>query len=180
MTRVLFRALAVLVLLAGCTGVPDGIEPVRGFDAQRYLGTWYEIARLDHRFERGLDDVSASYAANPDGSIAVVNRGLERGQCRWKEARGRAVFLGPRDVGSLAVTFFWPFAGGYHVFALDERDYGWALVSGPSRDYLWILARSPDLPEAVRADLVARAGALGFPVAQLIMVRHGGSVCPPA
>jgi len=180
MRRVLFRALAVLVLLAGCTGVPDGIEPVRGFDAQRYLGTWYEIARLDHRFERGLDDVSASYAANPDGSIAVVNRGLERGQCRWKEARGRAVFLGPRDVGSLAVTFFWPFAGGYHVFALDERDYGWALVSGPSRDYLWILARSPDLPEAVRGELVARAGALGFSVAQLIMVRHGGSTCPPA
>ena len=76
MTRMLFRGLATLVLLAGCTGVPDGIEPVRGFDAARYLGTWYEIARLDHRFERGLDDVSATYAPNPDGSIAVVNRGL--------------------------------------------------------------------------------------------------------
>jgi apolipoprotein D and lipocalin family protein len=178
MKRVLSRGLAILVLLAGCTGVPDGIEPVRGFDAQRYLGTWYEVARLDHRFERGLDDVSASYAANPDGSIAVVNRGLERGQCRWKEARGRAVFLGPRDVGSLAVTFFWPFAGGYHVFALDERDYGWARVSGPSRDYLWILARRSDLPDPVRADLVERARALGFPVEQLIQVRHGGSLCP--
>lgn len=178
MKRVLSRGLAILVLLAGCTGVPDGIEPVRGFDAQRYLGTWYEVARLDHRFERGLDDVSASYAANPDGSIAVVNRGLERGQCRWKEARGRAVFLGPWDVGSLAVTFFWPFAGGYHVFALDERDYGWALVSGPSRDYLWILARRSDLPDPVRADLVERARALGFPVEQLIQVRHGGSLCP--
>lgn len=178
MKRVLSRGLAILVLLAGCTGVPDGIEPVRGFDAQRYLGIWYEVARLDHRFERGLDDVSASYAANPDGSIAVVNRGLERGQCRWKEARGRAVFLGPRDVGSLAVTFFWPFAGGYHVFALDERDYGWALVSGPSRDYLWILARRSDLPDPVRADLVERARALGFPVEQLIQVRHGGSLCP--
>lgn len=180
MTRMLFRGLATLVLLAGCTGVPDGIEPVRGFDAARYLGTWYEIARLDHRFERGLDDVSATYAPNPDGSIAVVNRGLERGQCRWKEARGRAVFLGARDRASLAVTFFWPFAGGYHVFALDERDYGWALVSGPSRDYLWILARSPEVPEAVRIDLVARARALGFPVDQLIAVRHGGSTCPPA
>ena len=180
MSRMLFRGLVLLVLLAACTGVPDGIAPMRSFDAQRYLGTWYEIARLDHRFERGLDDVSASYAANPDGSIAVVNRGLERGQCRWKEARGRAVFLGPRDVGSLAVTFFWPFAGGYHVFALDERDYGWALVSGPSRDYLWILARSPELPETVRTDLVARARALGFPVDQLIAVRHGGSACPPA
>lgn len=179
MRRALCAGLAILALLTGCTGVPEGIAPVHGFDAQRYLGTWYEIARLDHRFERGLDDVSARYAANPDGSIAVVNRGLERGQCRWKEAQGRAVFLGPRDVGSLAVTFFWPFAGGYHVFALDERDYGWALVSGPSRDYLWILARSPDLPEPVRAELVARAGALGFPVAQLIAVRHGGSPCPP-
>jgi apolipoprotein D and lipocalin family protein len=169
----------VLWALAGCTGVPEGVEPVRGFDADRYLGTWYEIARLDHRFERGLDDVTATYVANPDGSIAVVNRGLERGQCRRKEARGRAVFLGPRDRASLAVTFFWPFAGGYHVFALDTRDYGWALVSGPSRDYLWILARSPDLPEPVRGDLVARARALGFPVEQLIAVRHDASACPP-
>ena len=178
------KSLAALVALfwalAGCTGVPDGVEPVRGFDATRYLGTWYEIARLDHRFERGLDDVTARYAANPDGSIAVVNRGLERGQCRWKEAQGRAVFLGPRDRGSLAVTFFWPFAGGYHVFALDEEAYRWALVSGPSRDYLWILARSPDLPAPVRADLVARARALGFPVEQLIAVRHDASACPPS
>lgn len=174
----LLRVVALLAILAGCTGVPDGIEPVRGFDAQRYLGTWYEIARLDHRFERGLDDVTATYAANPDGSIAVVNRGLERSQCRWKEAQGRAVFLGPRDRGSLAVTFFWPFAGGYHVFALDERDYGWALVSGPTRDYLWVLARRPDLPDAVRTQIVARARALGFPVQDLILVRHGGSACP--
>jgi apolipoprotein D and lipocalin family protein len=171
-------ALLALMLLAGCTGVPEGLTPVRPFALERYLGTWYEIARLDHRFERGLDDVTATYARNPDGSVAVVNRGLERASCRWKEAQGRATFLGAADSASLAVTFFWPFAGGYHVFALDTEAYGWALVSGPTRDYLWLLARRPDMPVAEREALIARARDAGFDVGSLILVRHGGAPCP--
>lgn len=169
---------ALLVMVAACTGRPEGVEPVRGFDASRYLGTWYEIARLDHSFERGLDRVTATYAARPDGSISVLNRGYERSRCRWKEADGRAVFQGEPSVASLSVTFFWPFAGGYHVVELDRDGYQWALVSGPSRSYLWILARRPDLDPAIRDRLVDRARELGFPARDLILVDHTTPVCP--
>lgn len=167
----------VLVLLAGCTGVPRGIEPVRGFDVQRYAGTWYEIARLDHRFERGLSNVSATYTLRDDGRVGVVNRGYDTNECEWNSVDGTAKFREDPRTASLAVTFFWPFAGGYHVFALDERDYRWALVSGPTREYLWILAREPRLSPELRAELVARAKTAGFAVEQLIMVEHGEPRC---
>ena len=168
----------LLLLLAACAGKPEGVEPVRGFDVARYLGTWYEIARLDHSYERGLDRVTATYTAHPDGSVGVLNQGYDRARCRWKEADGRAVFQGERDTASLSVTFFWPFAGGYHVFELDHERYEWALVSGPSRSYLWLLARRPDLDPAIRARLIERARILGYPVDGLILVDHMTPVCP--
>lgn len=170
----------LLCLLAACTGKPDGVEPVKSFDVSRYLGTWYEIARLDHSFERGLDRVTATYTARPDGSVGVLNRGYDRSRCRWKDADGRAVFQGDRDVASLSVTFFWPFAGGYHVLDLDRDRYEWALVSGPSRSYLWILARKPDLDPTIRARLIERARALGYPTDGLILVDHTAGDCPAA
>lgn len=168
----------ILLLLGACTGRPEGVEPVRGFDVTRYLGVWYEIARLDHSFERGLTRVTATYAARLDGSVSVLNRGFDPARCRWKDADGRAVFQGPRDVASLSVTFFWPFAGGYHVLALDQDGYEWALVSGPTRSYLWILARRPDLDPAIRAHLIERARALGYPTDGLILVDHTEGRCP--
>jgi len=107
----------------GCTGVPKGLVPVTGFEADRYLGKWYEVARLDHRFERGLTDVTATYAKQDDGAISVVNRGYSEEDGEWKEIFGTARFRGDPAVGSLKVTFFWPFYGGYHIIALDkERD----------------------------------------------------------
>lgn len=160
-----------LLLLAGCAQVPDGIEPVGGFDAERYLGQWYEIARLDHRFERGMDNVTASYAARADGDIEVLNRGYLRATGEWKEARGRAKFVGARDRGSLKVSFFGPFYGGYNVIDLDP-EYQLALVAGPSREYLWILARRPDPPREAVERVVKRAGELGFDTNALIWVRH--------
>lgn len=170
------RALLALILLlaaglSGCTGLPEGVRPVAGFELERYLGTWYEIARLDHRFERGLSEVTATYSPRPDGGIDVLNRGYESAEGEWREARGRAYFLGEPQVASLKVSFFGPFYGGYHVLALDP-DYGWALVSGPSRDYLWILARRPELPAEVTGALVDQARALGYPVEGLIFVDH--------
>lgn len=159
--------LLFLLALAGCTAAPTGVEPVRGFDLDRYLGTWHEIARLDHSFERGLTNVTATYAKRDDGGVSVLNRGFDPLKAKWKEAEGRAYLLQGLDVASLKVSFFGPFYGGYHVFALDP-DYQWALVAGPSRDYLWILAREPQLAPKVLADLLKRAGQAGFATDSLI------------
>jgi apolipoprotein D and lipocalin family protein len=158
------------LLLGGCTGIPDGIAPVSNFQLDRYLGKWYEIARLDHSFERGLSDVSAQYRLLPDGRIEVLNRGYSAEQRGWKEAIGRALPLGDASVGSLKVSFFGPFYGGYHIVALDERDYRWSLVVGPSREYLWILSRERELPPALRQRLIEQASDLGFDTSRLIWV----------
>jgi apolipoprotein D and lipocalin family protein len=162
--------LLALALLGACTSVPEGVQPVTGFDAERYLGRWYEIARLDHRFERGLSRVTAEYTRRDDGSIAVVNRGWSDAEQRWKQAEGTARFVGSPDVGHLKVSFFGPFYGSYVVFELDRQDYRYALVSGPDKSYLWLLARSPTLDAATRDRLVARAAAAGFDTSQLIFV----------
>lgn len=155
-------------LCTGCASIPSGVTAVRDFDAARYMGTWYEIARLDHRFERGLTRVTAEYALREDGRVTVVNRGFDARRDRWREIEGVARFRGERTVGQLSVTFFWPFSGAYNVIALDRQDYRYALVCGPNRSYLWILAREPELGEAVLADLVSQARRWGFDVDSLI------------
>jgi len=164
--------LAVLSLSA-CVSPPRGVEPISGFELERYLGTWYEIARLDHRFERGLSNVTATYERAEDGGVRVINRGYNAGDGEWSTAEGSAYFTGESDVGSLKVSFFGPFYGGYHVIALDREDYQWAMVAGPNRDYLWILAREPEMDEAVYERLVGQARELGFAVEELIRVEHG-------
>ena len=169
---VLVLLLLAVLTLAGCTGVPDGVTPVRGFQAERYLGTWHEIARLDHSFERGLSNVSATYVRREDGGIDVLNRGFDGAKGAWREARGRAYFLEGPEVGSLKVSFFGPFYGGYHVMALDP-DYNWSMVAGPDHGYFWILARAPSLPEATLKDLLDRARQAGFDLSGLIRVEHG-------
>ncbi len=157
-------------LLAGCVAVPDGIQPVSGFQANRYLGTWYEIARLDHGFERGMSRVTAEYRPRDDGGIDVVNRGYLADTQTWKQATGKAYFVQSPDIGYLKVSFFGPFYGSYVVFELDKQDYRYALVAGPDRSYLWLLARSPTLDAATRDRLVARAQAAGFDTSKLIFV----------
>ena len=133
-----------MLLLAGCIGVPEGIEPVTDFDVQRYLGTWYEIARLDHRFERGLDAVTATYESRDDGGLDVINRGYDTDSGDWRDARGRAYFVDDSDTAHLKVSFFGPFYASYVVFDLD-KGYDYALVTGKDRSYFWLLARSPPL-----------------------------------
>ncbi|MDX1498857.1 MAG: lipocalin family protein [Woeseiaceae bacterium] len=159
-------------MLGGCTGVPDGVEVVDGFELERYLGRWYEIARLDHRFERGLTSVTATYSRRDDGGVRVVNRGFDEREGEWAEAVGKAYFVGAEDVGRLKVSFFGPFYGGYNVIALDKAGYRYAMVAGPDRSYLWILAREPALDAATLERLVADARRLGFPVDELIYVSH--------
>lgn len=160
-----------LLSLSCSVSPPSGVKPVDNFEVNRYLGTWYEIARLDHRFERGLDHVTAHYSLRDDGGIDVLNRGFSTAKQRWQQSQGKAYFLASPNEGSLKVSFFRPFYGGYHVIALDPH-YGYALVAGPNRDYLWILARTKTLPETTRTQLVQHAARLGFPVEQLIWVNQ--------
>ncbi len=162
-----------VLLLVGCanTRPPPGVTAVSPFDVQRYAGRWYELARFDHVFERGMTDVSATYTAQADGSVRVVNRGYAPATGQWREAVGKALFTGPRTTGSLKVSFFGPFYGGYHVAALDP-DYRWALVLGPDTRYCWILARDKQLPVAQVDAIVARARALGVDTSALIWVPH--------
>ncbi|HET7203692.1 MAG TPA: lipocalin family protein [Steroidobacteraceae bacterium] len=165
-------AIAGLWLLTGCgRSTPEGIDPIEGFEVERYMGRWYEIARLDHRFERGMEQVTAHYTLQPDGTVEVVNRGFETADRRWQEARGKARFVGSPDVGALEVSFFGPFYGGYNIVDLDPA-YQHALVAGPDRSYLWILSRTPQPPREAVERLVARAASLGFDTPSLIYVRH--------
>jgi apolipoprotein D and lipocalin family protein len=165
--------LSLWMLLGGCAvAPPSGVTPITGFELDRYLGKWYEIARLDHAFERGLSNVSATYGVREDGGVAVLNRGYDDRAGVWKEAEGRAYFIGESTVGSLKVSFFGPFYGGYHIVALDRANYSHALISGPSRDYLWILARTRSVSPAVLENLFQQARALGFATDRLILVKQ--------
>ena len=162
--------LTLLLGLGACsTAPPEGITAVRPFDVQRYAGKWYEVARMDHSFERGLSDVSASYRLQPDGSVEVINRGFDAARGDWKQAVGRALFTGDASQASLKVSFFGPFYGSYHVVALDPQ-YRWSMVVGPDRGYVWILARDKQLAPEVRQQLLNQARQLGIEVDRLIWV----------
>ncbi len=165
--------LFMTLLVGGCAvAPPSGVTPVSDFELNRYLGRWYEIARLDHSFERGLSNVSATYGLRDDGGVKVLNRGYDDRAGAWKDAEGRAYFIGRPTVGSLKVSFFGPFYGGYHIVALDKANYSWAMISGPNRDYLWILARTRQLSPTVLDELLRQARALGFATDQLILVKQ--------
>lgn len=159
--------LPLLFVIGACTGIPEGIRPVTGFEQERYLGRWYEVARLDHSFERGLTDVIAEYSLGEDGSIRVVNSGTDAESGERQVAEGRAKFVGDPDVAHLKVSFFGPFYGSYIVFGLEE-DYQHAFVSGFNTDYLWLLARTPDVSQAVKDEFVAQADKAGFDTDELV------------
>jgi apolipoprotein D and lipocalin family protein len=165
-------SLLTIAFQSGCTGIPDGVQAVNGFELNRYLGTWYEVARLDHSFERGMSNVTANYSMRDDGGVSVINRGYKVVKGEWDEATGKAYFIGDADVGQLKVSFFGPFYGGYNILELDKDDYQYALVAGPDRGYLWILARSPNLDPNVLSNLVNKAKTLEFPTDELIYVDH--------
>jgi len=162
--------LVAVLALSACTTprTPEGIQPVTGFDVDRYAGHWHEVARIDHHFERGLIRASATYTRNPDGqSLKVVNRGYDPVRRQWKEAEGTARFVGDPARAALKVSFFGPFYGGYNVVALDEN-YQWALVVGSSTDYVWILSRTQALPAHVREHLLERARELGIDMNRIV------------
>jgi len=162
-----------LGLIAGCVKIPADVRPVDNFRLDRYLGKWYEIARLDHSFERGLSRVTADYSLREDGGVKVVNRGYAENEQAWKEAIGKAYVVRQPDQGFLKVSFFGPFYGSYSIFELDQENYQYALVSGPDKSYLWILARTPEIDKDLLNTLIQKAGALGFDTDRLILVEHG-------
>lgn len=160
----------LVLLLAGCTGLPENVRPVNNFKAEKYLGKWYEIARLDHSFERGLTRITAEYSLRDDGGLKVLNRGYSASENKWQEAEGKAYFVGDPTQAHLKVSFFGPIYGSYIVFELDRENYQYALVSGPDKSYLWLLAREPKIKDDIKKTLIAKAASLGFDTSKLIFV----------
>jgi apolipoprotein D and lipocalin family protein len=166
----LILTLCSFALLVGCVGMPEKVIPVQQFELNRYLGKWYEVARLDHSFERGLSNVSAEYSMRKDGGVAVLNRGYSLKDKQWKEAEGKAYFVEQADQGYLKVSFFGPFYGSYVIFELEQEGYQYAFVSGPNLSYLWLLSRTPTVPQSVKEQFRTQSKALGFNIEELIYV----------
>ncbi len=161
-----------LFILNGCLGMPKGVTPIDDFDLNRYLGQWYEIARLDHSFERGLERVTAEYQLKDDGGVSVLNRGYSTEDQKWKEAEGKAYFVDSPSKGYLKVSFFGPFYGSYIVFELEQGNYDYAFISGPSNEYAWLLSRTPTVSDGVIELFMNRLDALGFDKEEVILVNH--------
>lgn len=160
-------ALAVALLLTGCEDKkPEKVTPVENFKLTEYLGTWYEIARLEHRFEKGMEAISATYSMREDGGVKVLNKGYKTAEKEWSEAEGKAYFVGDTDKGFLKVSFFGPFYGSYIVMDTDYKTY--TMISGPDLSYFWILSRTPTLDEKTLNRLLAKAKEAGFDTSVLI------------
>jgi apolipoprotein D and lipocalin family protein len=149
---------------AGATGL---FVPVKNFNLEKYLGVWYEIARMPSPFEKNLVNITATYKLRDDGKVDVINEGNKSTKEGKKQtARGKAKFAGNKDVGYLKVSFFWPFCADYIVVSLDSANYQYSMVV--SGKYLWILSRTPKLDKTVLDGLLAKAKELGFDVQKLI------------
>ncbi len=170
MTKIFLGVLSLM--LSGCHGYPAAVTPVKNFEIEKYLGKWYEIARLDHSFERGLDQVTAEYSLQDNGKVKVVNSGFSKSTNEWKEAVGKAYLMGESDAGYLKVSFFGPFYSSYVIFGLDHEHYQYAFISGPNESYLWLLSRAPSIEKEVLTLFVKSAEKLGFKTEDLIYVQH--------
>lgn len=164
-------AATIAVLMNSCVSIPKGAKAVSPFDQQRYLGIWYEIARMDFKFEKNLSDVSATYSLNADGSIRVDNKGFDQVKKVWKESIGKAKPVKDAARGRLKVSFFGPFYAGYNVIAIDAG-YRYVLVAGNNLDYLWLLSREKTMPASTVTAYLKQAGALGYDVSKLIWTKH--------
>ena len=164
--------LLITFILTSCTGIPEGLVAIDGFEINRYLGTWYEVARLDHRFERGLENISANYSLRADGGVNVLNKGWNTQANEYRQALGKAYFVEKTNKGLLEVSFFGPFYGAYNIIDLDKKDYNYAMITGPDRSYFWILSRTKQLPETTMQALLEKAKAFGFDTNQLIFVKQ--------
>ncbi len=167
----LFISILSLIGITACASAPQGATVINNFDVDRYLGTWYEVARLDHRFERGLSKVTATYSFNENGTIRVQNRGFSASKNSWSESIGRAKFAGAKNEGRLKVSFFGPFYGAYNIVALDD-EYQYALIVSNSLSYLWLLSRTTTIPDQIKLEYLKKAKSMGFDIDALIWVEH--------
>lgn len=159
------------IIWGSCSSIPSGAVPVKPFDPAKYLGKWYELARLDYKYERNMSNTTAQYSTNEDGTLRVENRGYDEVEKEWKQATGKAKLVGEGQEARLKVSFFGPFYAGYNVIALD-KDYRYALVAGGSLKYLWILSRETTIPEEIKQTYLKLATDLGYNTSALIWVSH--------
>jgi apolipoprotein D and lipocalin family protein len=166
-------SIGIIGALSACKSVkvPDGVEVVQKFEAKKYMGQWYEIARFDFKYEKDMSHVTANYTLNDDGSVKVVNKGYNYVKDKWEEKEGKAKFIDRTDQAALKVSFFGPFYSGYNVVAMDP-DYENVLVFGESTDYIWILSRNKTIPEKVKQKFLDKAKAKGYDLDRLVWTKH--------
>lgn len=163
--------LIMLFSFYACSTIPKGAEAVKPFEKEKYLGTWYEMARMDFYFEKNLNNTTANYSLNSNGTIKVDNQGYNTKKEKWSQAIGKAKFVEDENTAKLKVSFFGPFYAGYNVIAIDA-DYKYALVAGSSLKYLWILSREKSIPEAIKKDYLQKAEEIGYTTSNLLWIEH--------
>ncbi|HOW26306.1 MAG TPA: lipocalin family protein [Bacteroidales bacterium] len=166
-----FVGMAGILSFSSCSTIPKGVNAVSSFEIEKYMGKWYEIARMDFRFERNLNNTTAEYSIKKNGTIQVDNRGYNYLTKEWKQAIGKAKFAGDPDIAMLKVSFFGPFYSGYNVIALDS-EYTYALICGKNLRYLWILSRRTILPEDIKMKYLKIAQKAGYDTSSLVWVEH--------
>ncbi|MDT3401384.1 lipocalin family protein [Mucilaginibacter terrae] len=164
-------AATAALALSACVAIPKGAYAVKPFNKDKYLGTWYEVARMDFKFEKGLSQVTATYSIQDTDKIRVDNKGFNKKEGKWKQSIGKAKFVEGPETGRLKVSFFGPFYSGYNVIAIDP-DYKYALIAGNNLKYLWLLSRTPDMPAEVKEKYLAQAKALGYKTEDLVWTDH--------
>ena len=157
--------------LFSCATIPKNATAVTSFDKEKYLGKWYEFARFDFKFEKNLNNTTAEYSLNENGTIKVDNRGYNTVNNQWQQSIGKAKFVKNDSIAMLKVSFFGPFYGGYNVLAIDD-DYKYALVAGGSLKYLWILSRETSIPEETKVKYLEIAENIGFETSNLLWIVH--------
>lgn len=171
MWKSILSTLSVLLLGFGCAASSKRIPAVTPFDVTRYMGQWYEIVRLPNTFETGLEQITAEYFLNENGTVKVTNSGLNTKTNQRNTAIGKAKQIKP-NTGELKVSFFGPFYGGYRVIDLDQEKYSYTMITSGGMNYFWILSREKEMPKEQLEKLVQKAKDWGFETDKLIYVRQ--------
>lgn len=160
-------ATGVLLAYRNRETMPAGAEPLKNFEPERFMGLWYEIARMPLSYEKDMHYVTAEYSMQENGSMRVVNMGYNEKKKRWQKAIGKAVFVNETDEASMKIAFLGPFYSGYNVVDMDE-EYKYALVFGRNLDYMWILSRETTIPEEIERRFLEKANDMGYDLYRLI------------